>query len=147
MAGMGPAPKDPAQRRRRNAPARGEWVHLKPLAKPVLPTLPKRGQYEGPWSARTRDAWAAWRQDPVTGTYSSADIAAAVELAWLFEAAVHGKEKTSEVRLRMDGLGLTPKGKRDLRLRLLSENDEPAEVIPLKTAALRRLRAVDPGGA
>jgi hypothetical protein len=83
----------------------------------------------------------------VTGTDSSADVAAAVELAWLFEAAVNGKEKTSEVRLRMDGLGLTPKGKRDLRLRPASEKDQPAEVIRVKTDALRRLRAVDPGGA
>lgn len=105
MAGRGPAPKD--ERRRRNEPARGEWVELAPLRKPVLPPA-KRG-----WSARVKRLWKAWRDDPVTSQYTSADVAAAWELADLFETIPF-----SEQRLRMDGLGLTPKGKRDLRLKV-----------------------------
>lgn len=145
MAGRGPAPKDPAQRRRRNQPTRGEWVDLPALAKPVLPAkLPARGRGAGNWSARTRAAWKAWREDPATGMYGPAELAAAIELAWLFEEAVRGKEKQSEVRLRMDGLGLTPKGKRDLRWRPPSERAEPdaAPDDAAPTATVHRLRAV-----
>lgn len=144
MAGRGPAPKDPAQRRRRNEPARGEWVDLEPLAEPVLAAkLPPRGRGAGSWSARTRAMWKAWRADPATGMYGPAEIAAVVELAWLFEAAVRGEEKQSEVRLRMDGLGLTPKGKRDLRWRPPSERTEPAAPSDdSPKATVHRLRAV-----
>ena len=117
----GPAPKDPAQRRRRNAPARGEWVDLPQLKEPVLPEIP-----DGNWSERTRNAWELWRADPATTQYSSAAIAQAINLLHLFEGWVQGDEKYSEVRLTMDGLGLTPKGKRDLRWRAPQETkDEP----------------------
>jgi hypothetical protein len=142
MAGRGPAPKDPGQRRRRNEPARGEWVELEALKGPVLPLLPKRGKGEGSWSPRTRAVWAAWRADPATSQYGPAEVAAAVELAWIFEAAVRGEERASEVRLRMDGLGLSAKGKRDLRWR--SPTEQKPSAAPVRLAEVRRLRAVDP---
>lgn len=129
----GPAPKDPSQRRRRNAPARGEWVDLPELTKPVLPELP-----EGDWSKRTQEAWALWRSDPATSQYSSAGIAQAINLLHLFEGWVRGDEKYSEVRLTMDGLGLTPKGKRDLRWRAPQETkDEPQRERPASTQRVK----------
>lgn len=130
MAGRGPAPKPAGQRRRYNQPARSEWVDLEPLAKPVLPIADRR------WSASAKTMWSAWRQDPVTTQYGPADIAAIKELARQYEAL-----PPNEQRLRMDGLGLTPKGKRDLRWRT------PAEVATLAAqplAQVRRLRVVAP---
>jgi hypothetical protein len=64
--------------------------------------------------------WSAWRADWVTGVYGSAEIAMAVELAYVYEDAVRDSKPTrwSECRQWMDRLGLTMKGKRDLRLRL-----------------------------
>jgi hypothetical protein len=123
MAGTGPAPAE--VRRRRNQPARGEWVDLPPLERPVLPELPPRqvrDEESGklvtvPWSNRTEAAWAVWSTDPVTQMYSPADIVAALELALLFEGMT--VSNANEVRLRMDGLGLTPKGKKDLRWRVM----------------------------
>jgi hypothetical protein len=58
------------------------------------------------------------------------------------EAYVRGEEKAAEVRVRMDGLGLTPKGKRDLRWRVAERQAEPERP---KLAEVRRPRAVDPG--
>lgn len=130
MAGRGPAPKDPAQRRNRNQKQRGEWIDLPHLEGPILPDLP-----HGNWSDRTRAMWDGWRQDPATTQYGPGTIALAVQLAYLFEDYVRGNEKFSEVRLVMDGLGLTEKGKRDLRWRVSPD----AEVVdlPRESAAER----------
>lgn len=119
MAGQGPPPSD--QRRRRPAPSRGDWTDLEPLKKPVLPTLPKRKKGEGGWPAETRAAWNAWRRDPVTAMYSESDIAYALDTIRLHAAMT--ATTANEVRLRMDALGLTPKGKRDLRWRI-AEHEE-----------------------
>lgn len=128
MAGKGPPPKDPGQRRRRNAPARGEWVDLEPLVEAVLP------EWDSSWTC-PRELWDAWRADPVTGQYTPADVAACVVLGREFAGLA-----SSEQRLRMDGLGLSPKGKRDLRWRVVES--EPAVVRP-RLAEVRRLRAVE----
>ena len=135
MAGRGPAPK--ANRQRRSAPTRGEWIDLPSLDGPVLPELPA-----GDWSSRTETAWAAWRKDPVTSQYSGADIQAAIDLAYVYEQWVN--EPTiaiaAEIRQRQDRLGLNPKGKRDLRRR----TSEPAEVVDIPAPQReRRLRAVE----
>jgi len=146
----GPAPKDPRQRRRANPPAAGEWVDLPELTKPVLPPLPRRTKKEGPWSPRTRAMWEAWRRDPATSQFSSGDISYAVETAYLVEDFQRTRKVTlaSEIRLRMDGLGLTAKGRRNLRWRFKAEGQD-GEVIPIAAGrARRRLRdrvaATDP---
>lgn len=129
MAGRGPAPKAVGQRRRYNQPARGEWVDLEPLERPLLPAAPKD------WSPRMQRFWAAWRQDPITTQYGHADLAAIWDLAENFENLSEPTQTN-----RMDRLGLTPKGKRDLRWRT------PAEVATIarqgKSAEVRQLRAV-----
>ena len=129
----GPAPKPKDQRRRRNQPARGEWVDLEPLVEPVLP------EADESWSGRVKRLWAAWRADPVSSQYGAADVAALWELACEFESL-----KPNEQRLRMDGFGLTPKGKRDLRWRTPSETAAQTGGSVPKLAEVRRLRAVDP---
>ena len=128
MAGRGPAPKDPGQRRRYNQPARSEWVDLEPLEKPVLPPP------EYSWTTGATRMYNAWRRDPVTSQYGPADIAAICELARWYDLLPF-----SEQRLRMDALGLTPKGKRDLRWRT------PAEVATIaeQKTPVRKLRIVD----
>lgn len=137
MAGRGPAPAE--TRRRSNAPARGDWVYLPPLEKPVLPALPKRAKATGTWSARTRAAWAAWRTDRVTGEYSPADIQAAIDLAYLYEEWVRGADVAAEIRQRQDRLGLNPKGKRDLRWKVASAGGDDPD--PDKPSPTRRSSA------
>lgn len=122
MAGAGPAPAE--TRRRKNTPARGEWIDLPALDEPILPDLPRRAKGAGAWSARTKAMWSGWRQDRATTQYGPGTIALAIQLAYLFEDYVRGNEKFSEVRLVMDGLGLTEKGKRDLRWRVARDEEQ-----------------------
>ena len=69
-----------------------------------------------------------------------------MELAWLMDDMVRGGPTTlvTAVQRRMDGLGLTAKGKRDLRWRAPTET--AAQEDAPKLAEVRRLRAVDPAG-
>lgn len=135
MAGTGPAPAE--QRRRTNAPQRGEWVDLPPLEAPILPELPELADGEE-WSARARMTWAAWRADPVTAQWSPADVAYALDAIALYEGMT--ASNANEVRLRMDGLGLTPKGKRDLRWRVQPAAAAPPERRAPKASSARRAR-------
>ena len=135
MAGQGPAPKDPGVRRNRHDPRRGEWIDLPALDEPILPDLPRRAKGAGAWSARTKAMWSGWRQDRATTQYGPGTIALAIQLAYLFEDYVRGNEKFSEVRLVMDGLGLTEKGKRDLRWRVPRDEEQ-------STAPRRRVSSV-----
>jgi len=137
----GLAPKDPAQRRRYNQPTRGEWVDLEPLDEPILReydpewatqvVVTEDGVEEVPSGVR-REMWEAWREDPVTSQYSQADIAAIEELASRFYLLSYADQDR-----RMNQLGLTPKGKRDLRWRTPNEvktirkAEEKAKVLKL----------------
>lgn len=127
----GPAPKFPENRRNRSEPRRGEWVDLYPLDKPVLPALSRRSKAEGgAWSRIARDVWKAWRSDAATGQYTEADVAYALQAIDLVDrmAGAGNAALASEIRLRMDGLGLTPKGRQALRWRIA----QPAEVVPIR---------------
>lgn len=127
MAGRGPAPS--AQRQRRNAPQRGDWVTLEPLAAPVLPELAEFVLPDAqPWPLTSVMLWDAWRDDPVTATWNASDRAFAVDTIHLHAEAATAK--ANELRLRMESLGLTPKGRRDLRFLL------PDEVVPDEDADL-----------
>ena len=135
----GPAPKQPSQRRRRNAPAGGEWIELpSTVEKPILPPLPRRSK--GRWSARTRQTWDAWRRDPATAQYGPADVHYALDTIRLQEECARGRHSLAgEIRLRMDGLGLTPKGKRNLRWRVA----EPGEIVELPAGRARHRRHLE----
>lgn len=148
MAGKGPPPKFPEERASYKVPERGDWLTLPPLTKPVLPALPRRARGEGPWSSRTTRIWNAWRKDWVTGAYGSAEIAMAVELAYVYEDAVRESKPTrwAEVRQWMDRLGLTMKGKRDLRLRLAPEPSLPFPQVMPEARDFSTLRLVDEAG-
>lgn len=142
MAGNGPAPKMASQRRRTNKPARGEWIDLPELDGPILPDLPERSEDEGGWSERTRRAWEAWQIDRATTQFTASEIALITEVAYLWEAMARGDTKLApEIRLRLNELGLTPKGKKDLRWRV--PEDQPVIERQETTKVKRRVLAVD----
>lgn len=128
MAGRGPAPKE-GPRHGREPRARGEWVDLPPVSR-AAPKLPR-----GTWPARTKKAWGSWWADPASTQWSEADEGAVVELAYLHAELANGRvSMASEVRLRMDILGLTQKGKRDLRWRIPAmPTVEVAEVTDIRS--------------
>lgn len=137
MAGRGPAPKALEQRRNHHDPLRGEWIDVPPLDGPVLPALP-----DEQWSARTLRAWESWSADPVTALYGASEIQLAVDLAYVYEewAGKGGSNIAGEIRQRLDGLGLSPKGKQERRWRVVGAMgpEEPEGEV----AELRPLRAV-----
>lgn len=125
MAGRGKEPKNPEERRRRNVPTRGEWVDL-PKSNPEKPPAPAND-----WHPHTKTAWNSWWADPASLMWGPADQDTVRELARLHDRmeSMEGtrglSSMASEVRQRKDGLGLSEKGKRDLRWRVVS--DEVAE--------------------
>jgi hypothetical protein len=139
MAGRGPAPKDPAQRRNAHAPKRGDWVDLPAENRAKPPALP-RPSPKGGWSARSRRAWAAWWADPVSLLWGPADVHAVEEVLYLQEEFV-GRSTASlanAVRLRLETLGLTEKGKRDNRWRIATDELAAARSEPETPSAQRR---------
>ena len=129
MAGRGPAPKRNG-RQRGSKPALGDWTRLEPLAKPVLPELDDLVP-DQEWPVVSRMFWDAWRESPVTQTWAAEDIALAADTIMLH--AEDPVTKAGEIRIRIDTLALSPKGRRDARL-LLPEEDLP-EVVELRPAA------------
>ena len=135
----GPPPKDQSTRRRRNPPSRGEWTPIPSASDRPVPRIPTRPRGEGAWTVGTRRAWVGWWTDGSSLTWSAADFESVVMLAYLWQKVEDGNLRlASEVRLRMDGLGLSPKGKRDLRLRVVDE--PPAVVLEVVTEDRRAAR-------
>lgn len=140
MAGRGRAPKEPEKRRNRTLPSRGEWVEIPAVngkRAPALPAAPRGG-----WSAGVRLAWKAWWADGASTQWSPADRESVRQLAYLLHDLERGKVSVAgEVRLRMDSLGLTQKGKRDLRWRIGVE--APEGEVPVQRPSRRdHLRVV-----
>jgi hypothetical protein len=143
MAGRGRAPKLKDQRRNPVVPQRGDWVQLPTLEAQVLPGLPERSAIEGPWSERTVRAWGAWSMDPASVMYGPAEVQHALDLAYVYEQWVRDGTAAlaSEIRQRLDVLGLSPKGKQDRRW-LPPSAVEVAEKSQPRQAQVRQLRAV-----
>lgn len=137
MAGRGPEPKPKDKRRNASPPQRGEWVNLPPLVDRVLPELPAR---DDGWMPRTGALWAAWSDDPVTSTFGPSEVAAAVEVAFLHDDYVRDPSaaRIAEIRQWTDRLGLNPKGKRDLRYRLVDAPERTADADSTDEVAQRR---------
>ena len=133
MAGRGPAPK--INRQRRGQPTHGEYVRLEPLGDPILPALDELVPDQS-WPAVTRMLWEAWRESPVTKLWAAEDVALAADTILLHAEDPVGK--ASEIRIRIDNLALSPKGRRDARL-LLPEEEAPAETPAAEPQPLRVL--------
>lgn len=137
MAAGRNAPKQ--NRVRRGIPERGDWVTLEPLAGPVIPELDELDIPElcdGQWPPTSRLYWEAWRESPVTVKWELDDLALAVDTVTQHAICAAGGRGIahSEMRLRMESLGLTAKGRIDRRFRLPDEVDD-AEVTPILSIA------------
>jgi hypothetical protein len=148
MAGRGPAPKAPNERRNHMAPQRGEWMDL-PVPSGDWPDLPER---MNPWSERTTRAWQAWWCDPASTQWGVGDVDLLEHLADVFEEWTRERRVNlaSEVRQLRDSLGLTPKGKQERRWKVVPAG-EIVEFVEEKSAAERmeelRKRASSAGRA
>lgn len=129
MAGRGPAPKDPAKRRRRNTPTVPTTVVTPDdvLRGPELPD----GQE---WPERTRAWWHTWRCSAQAQTMTDTDWDFLLDTALLHAAMWLGNGAVAaELRLRVAKFGATPEDR--ARLRIQVSDDVPAA--PKKAAASR----------
>lgn len=94
-------------------------------------------------------AWAAWFKDPASLMWTPADLEAVRQLAFLhhecesFDGTRGLSSLLGELRQRSDALGLTQKGKRDLRWRVTTDElGAKREEAPKYESPYAHLRAV-----
>lgn len=138
MAGRGPAPKDPAKRRRRNAA-------------PVPTTVVvDDGQVRGPdlpeghdWPEQTRIWWETWRSSPQAQMMTDTDWSFLLDTALLHAELWSGNGAVaSELRLRVAKFGATPEDRARLRMQVGEGDEKPAGT---KAPRYGHLRAVKTG--
>lgn len=124
MAGIGPVPKDPSQRRRRNAdPVAGAVL---PAAGPDGPTPVLPGGHD--YDSRTLAWYETWRSSPQAALFLATDWQRLHMLAQLVEQywAEPKKELLSEIRLNEAALGGTAADRARLRWSV-ADDEAPAE--------------------
>lgn len=111
MAGIGPPPKDPAKRARRNADPIGQTTLRAEVVEP--PELPSR--YRG--DEDVERWWATWVNSPQADIFSSTDWAYLLDTLPLVKAYYNGELKhAAEIRLRVAQFGATPADRARLRM-------------------------------
>lgn len=142
------APKPPGQVRRRHADQPG-WKTIPAdgsgLAPPPLPAR------DPDWTERTIDWWREVWASPMAVIWLPGDMGALHRLAELMARSHDGDLSVApEIRHLEDRFGLTPRSRQMLRWQV-GQPDKSAEPEAEKAnkqppaAAVRRLRAVDPG--
>jgi hypothetical protein len=120
VPGRGRTPKDPAQRINTNALRRGEiqvaesvgWQHG-PRPAPPAGMLPA-----------SEEAWNIWMGAWFASFWTPADVPGLRVLVRLYDEVLRGRfQRAGELRLWMDGYGITPKGQQDRRWRPPVEGD------------------------
>lgn len=142
MAGVGPPPKDPSKRRRRNAPAAPETVVQvdDELRGPALPENALGADKDGvayEWHPMTRAWWDTWRHSPQAQTFVDTDWSFLLDTALMHHSMWDKGQWTlaAEVRLRAAKFGATPEDRARLKLKV----DEP---VPRPTVANQQFGTV-----
>lgn len=132
VAGMGPAPKDPNRRARKNKDPVPQTVLRFEHAEP--PDLPDFRIHDGEdiveyqWPERTREWWDMWKASPQAEHFSSTD--------WEFlldTALIHAKfwdgdlAQAGELRLRVAKFGATMEDRARLRMAFAQADDADAK--------------------
>jgi hypothetical protein len=138
MAGRGPAPKDPATRRRRNV-----------SSVPTI-TLTVDDQTRGPdlpdgfsWPEQTRRWWETWRKSPQAQAMTDTDWDFLLDSALLHAELWNGNGSVAaELRLRVAKFGATPEDRARLRIQVGETASGTGAVKP--TSRYAHLRAVKP---
>jgi hypothetical protein len=123
MGGTGPVPKDPSQRRRRNAdPAAGAVL---PSTGPDGPTPVLPGGHD--YDSRTLAWYETWRSSPQAAMFLATDWQRLHMLAQLVEQywAEPKKELLSEIRLNEAAIGGTAADRARLRWTVADPDEGP----------------------
>lgn len=138
MAGRGAPPKLPSQRHGAHKPLRGEWQSSPGVGWQHGPIPDPPADLQPP----TLAAWDVWFKSWPASHWTPADLPGLRTVAQLLDAVVRGNlTRTTELRVWMDGLGLSPKGQQDRRW--LPPTAGPVDLAPA-IDVYRRLRAAAP---
>jgi hypothetical protein len=122
MAGVGPAPKDPAKRARRNAQPAQTVLPFTECDQPELP--------EGfPWPDATQQWWEMWRTAPQATLFGVTDWNFLLDTA-LIHADVWGNwnlDRMPELRIRVAKFGATPEDRARLRITFAEADEKDAK--------------------
>lgn len=145
MAGRGPTPKDRAIRQRTNRPVRGEWITLPDgTYRGPRPTLPR---LKGGLLASTKEAWEAWWSSPMAHAWGRAQwpkLVRAIALADEVTRRQNRREMAglssllAELRQLEDSLGLSEKGRRDLRWHMPDDEGDTPTLAVVRELPSRR---------
>ena len=121
MGVVGPPPKDPSRRARRNAgPTPLRVIHAEPVEQPDLPTF--EVEHDGDltefvWPARTVEWWRMWRDSPLSAEFTETDWSELLDTAVLHARFWRGEVRhAAELRLRVAKFGATPEDRARLRI-------------------------------
>lgn len=139
MPGRGPAPKDPAKRRRTN---KDSIPPTTVAADTILrgPELP--GEID--WPVQTLRWWVTWRLSPQAQSWGDTDWDFLLDTAMLHKAFWEGDTKAAaELRLRVAKFGATPEDRMRLRLQISNPEGEkaPEAEKPSRYGHLRALKS------
>ena len=128
VAGVGPAPKDPARRARRNAdPVPLRVIESRPVEQPRLPdfqVVGDDGLEEFQWPDATRTWWRMWAESPLSDDFTETDWSFLLDTAVLHARFWLGDVKAAgELRLRVAKFGATPEDRARLRIQFATADD------------------------
>ncbi|DAZ90140.1 Bacteriophage protein [Mycobacteroides abscessus subsp. bolletii] len=132
MAGVGPPPKDPNKRARRNAgPTPLRIIPATPVEQPPLPEFDLEVTVDGEikaqrfkWPPRTVEWWQMWKDSPLSTEFTSTDWSELLDTAVLHARYWSGDVKVAaELRLRVAKFGATPEDRARLRIQFAAANE------------------------
>lgn len=134
MAGVGPAPKDPSRRARRNKDTIPQTILRFERAEP--PDLPE----DRDWHPRTRAWWEMWKRSPQAEVMSETDWSFLLDTALMHDAMWSKGQWTlaAEVRLRVAKMGATPEDRARLRMVFAEADEKDAKRPPAQSSARER---------
>ncbi|MEU6725477.1 hypothetical protein ABZ917_17355 [Nonomuraea wenchangensis] len=123
MAGVGPAPKDPSRRARRNKDPQPQTVLR--FEKAEAFDLPE----DIDWHPRTRDWWEMWKRSPQAEVMIESDWYYLLDTALMHHAMWSKGQWTlaAEVRLRVAAFGATPADRARLRMQFADADEKDAK--------------------
>lgn len=147
MAGIGPAPKDPSKRARRNKDVVAlRVVEVQAVEQPELPAFTVMVTIDGEmvtqefeWPAMTRDWWAMLAHHPLAPEFIETDWAYLMETARLHAEFWTGKMSlAAELRLREAKYGFTPEDRARLRIQFAQATSAEVDTAKKVTRARDR---------
>lgn len=134
MAGVGPAPKDPSRRARRNKDTIPQTILRFERAEP--PDLPE----DRDWHPRTRAWWEMWKRSPQAEVMVESDWYFLLDTALMHDAMWSKGQWTvsAEVRLRVAKYGATPEDRARLRMQFADADEKDAKRPPAQQSARAR---------